>query len=42
MTALVMAVMAPGIAAGSMFNVSGSMSTNTGRAPARTIASAVA
>ena len=40
--ALVMAVMAPAIAAGSMFNVSGSMSTNTGRAPAWTIASAVA
>ena len=42
MIALVWGVMAPSILSGSMLQVSGSTSTNTGRAPTRQMTSAVA
>ena len=42
MIALVRGVMAASMASGSMFSVSGRMSTNTGAAPAWAIASGVA
>ena len=42
MIAFVRGVIAAAACAGSMLNVTGSMSTSTGRAPTRTIAPAVA